>query len=346
MKTPIVLLKGDQLEIDFDQIGFDLDRPQLSICPQCSSDVIKLADGCPICGWNENQKLLGDNCKKSLAIPCTVKQPKQPERQGVIKQDLGDRFLVYLPDSESTVTVPKLFVYPDFPQQNSKTTTPPSKIPPTISRRKKGDGTGYIYRRTITRKGNQYQEFYYRYRDESGKLRSKYIPQRLLDRVQEAESRKLPVADILVLLGGGEINRGEPFDTLDDECLPRSKSELINRGEQFSSFDGENLPHSEPSDELISLSRGEPATPPSKRRRKQGQGTGYIECKPIKRSGQEYKQYWYHYEEWWSGDIYIKSSKYIPKKLEGKIFRMNNKKAPVEKILRVLESKSRRGKKR
>ncbi len=55
----IVEYEGDQLEIDFSQIGFDLDRPQLSICPKCSSDVIKLADGCHICGWTENQKLLG-----------------------------------------------------------------------------------------------------------------------------------------------------------------------------------------------------------------------------------------------------------------------------------------------
>ena len=331
-----------------EQLTLNLDRPQLSICPQCDSKVIRLADGCDVCGWRENNS----PSVGSYSISCTVKQPNQPELKGVIRQDLGNRFLVYLPDSESTVTVPKLFVYPDFPPQNSKQSTPPSKIPPTKTRRKKGDGTGYIYRRTITRKGNQYQESYYRYRDESGKLRSKYISQRLLDKVQEAESLKLPVADILVLLGGGEISRGEKFDSSNDECLPRSKSEFINRGEQFSSFDGENLPKSDKSDELIFISRGEPAIPPSiceavsfrKRRRKQGQGKGYIECKSIKRQGKEYKQYWYHYEEWWSGDIYIKSSKYIPKKLEAKIIRMNNKKAPVEKILKVLESKSKRRK--
>ena len=38
MKTPIVEIveyEGDQLEIDF-----DLDRPQLSICPKCSSKKI------------------------------------------------------------------------------------------------------------------------------------------------------------------------------------------------------------------------------------------------------------------------------------------------------------------
>lgn len=50
MNTPVVLIEGEQLEIDF-----DLDRPQLSICPQCSSDIIKLADGCDVCGWREKR---------------------------------------------------------------------------------------------------------------------------------------------------------------------------------------------------------------------------------------------------------------------------------------------------
>ncbi len=51
----IVEFEGDQLEIDFSEIGFDLDRPQLSICPKCSSDIIRLVDGCRICGWSESQ---------------------------------------------------------------------------------------------------------------------------------------------------------------------------------------------------------------------------------------------------------------------------------------------------
>lgn len=36
---------------------------------------------------------------------------------------------------------------------------------------------------------------------------------------------------------------------------------------------------------------GGQTTPPSKQRGKQGYGDGYIECKPIKRSGKEYKKY-------------------------------------------------------
>ncbi len=189
-KAPnIVEYEGDQLEIDFSEIDFDPDRPQLSLCPKCASDIIRLVDGCRICGWSEKQSKNDEpSVESSISIPCIVKQLNQPEFKGVIKRVEGDRFIVYIPDSDSTVTVPKLFVYPDFSKldKSSSKQSPPSKIPPSKNRRKKGEGTGYIYRRTITRSGNQYQESYYRYRDESGKLRSKYIPQRLLDRVQDA----------------------------------------------------------------------------------------------------------------------------------------------------------------
>ena len=224
------LYQVEQLTLDLD----DLDRPQLSICPQCSSDVIRLADGCQICGWSENQS---PSVGSSVSIPCTVKQPNQPERSGVIKQDLGSRFLVYIPSENSTVTVPKLFVYPDLSKLDkcSSKNIPSSKncsskqSPPSKSRRKKGDGTGYIYRRTVTRKGIQYQESYYRYRDESGKLRSKYIPRRLIDRVQDAEYSKLPVADVLKLLGVLEISRGEQFSTFDDGNVPNSNNPFAKK---------------------------------------------------------------------------------------------------------------------
>ena len=202
----IVEYEGDQLEIDFSEIDFDPDRPQLSLCPKCSSDIIKLADGCHICGWSENESR---SVEFSVSIPCTVKQPNQPERSGVIKQDLGSRFLIYIPSEDSTVTVPKLFVYPDLkkldknPRKNipsskkcSSKTTPPSKNNPRKSRRKKGEGNGSIHYRMVTKNGKQYQEAYYHWR-ENGKKRTKYISNKLLDRVKDAESRKLPVADIL-----------------------------------------------------------------------------------------------------------------------------------------------------
>ena len=80
-------------------------------------------------------------------------------------------------------------------------------------------------------------------------------------------------------------------------------------------------------------------TPPSKRRRKRGDGSGWIECKPIKRSGKEYKQYWYHYEEWEGGDRLIKKSRYIPKRLVARVEKMEVEKVSVEEILRMLKVK-------
>ncbi len=284
-----------------------------------------------------SQKLLGGEKKllehkrgerssprQEISIPCIVKQPKQPEVKGVIKQDKGDRFLVEVDGKE--ISVSKLFVYPDFSKSvgqipPTKQASPPSKSSPTKTRRKKGDGTGYIYRRTVTRRGKQYQESYFRYRDESGKVRSKYIPQKLLDRVEEAESNKKPVADILVLLGGDEISRGEHSSTSDKRCVPNQDK----------------------SDELISVSRGEQVTPPSKRKRKQGEGTGYIECKPIKRSGKEYQQYWYHWEIWREGDRLTKKSRYIPKRLLARVEKMEAEKAPVREILEVLGVEMQKG---
>jgi hypothetical protein len=249
--------------------------------------------------------------ESSISIPCLVRQPKQPEVKGVIQKDEGDRFLVEV--SDELITVSKLFVYPDFSKTVGQISPIKKVTPPSKTRRTKGDGTGYIYRRTITRRGKEYQESYFRYRDESGKLRSKYIPQKLLDKVQEAESQKKPIADILILLGGDEISRGEQSNNVPEQTAQTP----------------------EKSDELISISRGEQLTPPSKKRKK-GYGTGYIECKPIKRSGKEYQQYWYHYEEWREGDRLTKKSRYIPKRLLARVEKLEAEKAPVREILEVL----------
>ena len=76
--------------------------------------------------------------------------------------------------------------------------------------------------------------------------------------------------------------------------------------------------------------------PTSKKRRDKGKGSGWIQCKPIKRNGKEYQQYWYNYEEWSEGDRVMKKSRYIPKRLVPKVERMNGEKVAVRKILEVL----------
>jgi rubrerythrin len=72
-------------------------------------------------------------------------------------------------------------------------------------RRCKGDGSGCIYWRTVTKKGKEYQEAYYQYEfwnNGNAVIKStKYIPKRLLTTIQELESQKAPVREILKLLG-------------------------------------------------------------------------------------------------------------------------------------------------
>jgi hypothetical protein len=53
---------------------------------------------------------------------------------------------------------------------------------------------------------------------------------------------------------------------------------------------------------------------------------------------------WYNYEEWREGDRLVKKSRYIPKNRRSLIEKMNNKKAPVEEILKVLSNKGKRKK--
>ncbi len=158
--------------------------------------------------------------ESSISIPCLVKQPKHPEIKGVIKQDLGDRFIIYIPSFDSTVTVSKLLVYPDFSssvgqidKNPRKNITPSTNNPRKNTQRKNGEGNGTIYYRMVMKNnGKQYQEAYYHY-VENGKKRTKYIPKKLLNRVKEAEQGKLPVSDILVLLGGDRKNPRKSSDT-------------------------------------------------------------------------------------------------------------------------------------
>ena len=132
----------------------------------------------------------------------------------------------------------------------------------------------------------------------------------------------LPVADILEILQGGL-----------EKCSSK----------KFDSFSNEKLPTNDQTAKTLAKCSSKITSPPCKRvKRQQGYGAGYIECRQVKRGSKLYSQFWYHYEVWSQGDRYIKSSRYIPKKMEAKIIRMNNEKAPVEKILKVLQNRVKR----
>lgn len=76
---------------------------------------------------------------------------------------------------------------------------------PSKTRRNKGEGSGSIHWRTITKNGKDYQQAYYHYElwndgDRTFKS-SRYIPKRLLKRVQQMEHEKALVNEILRVLG-------------------------------------------------------------------------------------------------------------------------------------------------
>lgn len=75
---------------------------------------------------------------------------------------------------------------------------------------------------------------------------------------------------------------------------------------------------------------------PSKVRRRKGSGSGSIHWKTITKHGRDYPQPWYHYEFWEKGEREVKSTKYIPKKLLPEVKRLDDEKAPVREILKLL----------
>ena len=72
---------------------------------------------------------------------------------------------------------------------------------------------------------------------------------------------------------------------------------------------------------------------PRKNRRNKGLGSGSIEWRLNKG---KYLEAYYHYEFWDSGERHIKSSKYIPKGKLERVQRLDNQKAPVREILKLL----------
>lgn len=187
------------------------------------------------------------------------------------------------------------------------------KNSPSKNKRDWGEGNGYIEWRTITRNGKDYPQAYYHWK-EGNQKRSKYIPKNLIERIAIAESQKRPVREILELLRV----------TLE----PESESLL-------------GVSQNSPSNTLSPSNSS-----PSKNRRNKGEGSGSIHWKPCKRkdkvTGQvigEYLQPWYHYEIWEEGDRLKKGTAYIPQKLLSQIERLEEEKAPIKEIIRILRVK-------
>jgi hypothetical protein len=92
--------------------------------------------------------------------------------------------------------------------ESYSTVASPSKKRPSKTKRDKGLGCGSIQWKTITRNGKDYPQPWYHYEFWSKGNRliksSKYIPKKLFDRVRELDALKVPVREILQLLGVSE----------------------------------------------------------------------------------------------------------------------------------------------
>lgn len=74
----------------------------------------------------------------------------------------------------------------------------------------------------------------------------------------------------------------------------------------------------------------------STRKRKRGEGTGRIQWRTFtKKNGKQYQQPWYDWQIH-QGEKTISRSTYIPKRLLEKIQELEEQKAPVREILKLL----------
>jgi phage N-6-adenine-methyltransferase len=255
----------------------------------------------PVCFWKGRIKFLDENY-----------QPKNSARQSHVLIYWGDNWQCFKQVFESYGVV-KLPSAKDSGELLGGIVNSPSKSPSnSISPSKKrayGEGNGSIYWRTLTKGGKDYPQAYYHWK-ELGQKRTKYIPKNKLAMVQQAESEKRPVIEILGLL----------------EVLTSSSLLLGDTKPGFS--DGELLGDIEnsPSNSIS----------PSKRRRRKGQGSGSIHWRTITKNGKDYPQAYYHYEVWSQGNRIVKKSKYIPKQLLPFVQELDAAKVPTREILQLL----------
>lgn len=152
------------------------------------------------------------SAESSISIPCLIKQPHRQQLTGLIVGDKpngmaslrGDKFDVKVNDGVQTIS--KLYVFPNFPPVKKCWTDPeltPSKINPK-SRRKRGEGSGYIYWRTIRKNGSEYKQtwYYYELKDKNNRRvkSSEYIPKKLRSLIEQMDNDKVPVVEILRVL--------------------------------------------------------------------------------------------------------------------------------------------------
>ncbi len=280
----------------------------------------------PVCFWKGRIKFLGEDY-----------QPKSSARQSHVLVYWGNSPQKFQEVFEAYGYVPpQPHNDPLLGDNKNSPSNSSSKVNFSPSKRQRGFGNGYIYWRTITKKGKDYPQAYYHWKD-NGKKRSKYIPKRLLGVIQEAENQKRPVIEILELLGVGV----SPSNLLGDaENSPSNNRAYVDIEDNPDKLLGDKQANNVESIETTFF-EDSPSNSPSKvdfspSKRRKGDGSGSIHWRTIIRGGKDYPQAYYHYEFWKDGDRLIKSSKYISKRLLSQVQQLELEKAPVREILQVL----------
>lgn len=89
---------------------------------------------------------------------------------------------------------------PEDPQGTLTQITPSTK-----TRRAKGEGSGYLFSKQVSRKGKTYVQWWYQYeiKTNNGNRGKKtvYVPKTALDRVKQLNQEKVPIDRILEALG-------------------------------------------------------------------------------------------------------------------------------------------------
>ena len=466
------LLQGDQLDIDFSEIGFDLDKPQYSICPKCSAQIIQLSSGCKGCGWSQDEKLQGDKFEPAIQKPAARWfggkwliggwiSSHFPEHK-IYVEPFGGMFSVGLQKSPSEIEIYNDLhegAYNFWIQLRDR----PNDLIPLINQTEFSRETLAWAKSDSKDALNQAHKFYCQclLLFEGGGGRSSGTSEQRIERAQKHQHahlwqisdriQNLTIKNIDAFSIIKEYDSTETLFYIDPCYLPSTRNrgnnyrhdltendhvelaKLLNqvKGKVILSGYSSSLyaslykdwnhfskqakttsrrkndeyiwlnfptpgakeklsipclikqPHQEPidgiiiretpggvegrgskfdvqiNDQVITIAKlyvypklpaekkcrtDRDLSPCKKTRRERGEGSGYIEYRSVKRGAKTYEQLYYDYEIWRDGKVIEASRKYIPRKLEAKIIRMNQEKEPVEKILKVLNSKSRRKK--
>jgi hypothetical protein len=135
-----------------------------------------------------------DILKKSNQNP--TQNPPTPKDASELDTSQAEPFAhlkLRSPSDESCISTPSLSPSKNELPQNGLSASKPN-------RRRKSWGSGYLFCKPITINGKEYSQWWYQWEVKGGK-RSKYVPRKLLGEIQTLEAQKVPVADILEVLG-------------------------------------------------------------------------------------------------------------------------------------------------